>query len=107
MPVTIPSGVTVAIFVLDDTQVPPAAGAKVVVFPTQMDAGPLMEAKGLPLIITCSLGSDEQPRLVVKTNLAVPLLSPVTIPALVTDAIDGLRLIQLPPVVGESVVVVP
>lgn len=96
-----------AMFVFDETHVPPVAGVRLVVFPTQMDAGPLIEANGLPLIITCSLGSDEQPRLVVKTNLAVPLLNPVTIPALVTEAIEGLKLTQLPPVVGDNVVVLP
>lgn len=96
-----------AIFVLDDSHVPPVVGERVVVFPTQILLGPKIETSGFPLTITCSLGSEEHPRLVVKINLAVPLPNPVTIPELVTDAIEGFKLNQLPPVVGDKVVVVP
>ena len=38
----------------------------------------------------------------VKVKVLLPAASPVTIPPLVTDAIDGLLLSQVPPEVGES-----
>jgi hypothetical protein len=43
----------------------------------------------------------------VKVNVAVPADIPVTTPALVTEAINGLLLIQVPPVVGDKVIVLP
>src|SRR5690606_7105768 len=107
MPVTTPEGETVAISVLDETQLPPAEGVSVVVVPTHMVLGPVILMAGFPLIIICSLGSEEQPRFVVNINLAVPFPKPVTIPPFVTEAIEGLMLIQLPPVTGVSAVVAP
>ena len=43
----------------------------------------------------------------VKVNVAVPADNPVTTPAFVTEANDGLLLIQVPPVVGDKVIVLP
>lgn len=43
----------------------------------------------------------------VYTNEVVPVATPVTIPSLETVAIEGLLLVQDPPVIGESVVVAP
>ena len=43
----------------------------------------------------------------VKIKVAVPALHPVTTPALVTVATDGLVLDQVPPVAGVRFVVVP
>jgi hypothetical protein len=43
----------------------------------------------------------------IKVNVADPVLRPVTIPALVTLATEGLLLTHVPPVDGERVVVVP
>lgn len=39
--------------------------------------------------------------------MAVPAVKPVTTPALVTEATEGLLLTQVPPVVGDKVVVAP
>ena len=53
-----------------------------------------------------SVGSEAQfVVLLVKVKVAAPDDNPVTTPALVIDAIDGSLLDQLPPLVGESVVV--
>jgi len=43
----------------------------------------------------------------VKVNVAVPAATPVTTPAEVTVATDGLLLTHVPPVVGDRVVVAP
>lgn len=43
----------------------------------------------------------------VKVNVAVPAATPVTTPAEVTVATDGLLLTQVPPVAGDRVVVAP
>jgi len=43
----------------------------------------------------------------VKVNVAVPADSPVTTPVFVTEAINGLLLVQVPPVVGDKVIVLP
>ena len=43
----------------------------------------------------------------VKVNVAVPILIPVTTPALVTVAIDVLLLVQVPPVAGVTLQVSP
>ena len=43
----------------------------------------------------------------VKVNVAVPAVTPVATPAFVTFAINGLLLVQVPPVVGDNVIVLP
>ena len=43
----------------------------------------------------------------VNMKVAVPADIPVTTPALVTEAINGLLLIQVPPVLGDKVIVLP
>jgi hypothetical protein len=43
----------------------------------------------------------------VKVKVALPAATPITIPALVTVATAGLLLAQVPPLVGDSVIVLP
>lgn len=43
----------------------------------------------------------------VKVKVAVPVETPVTTPALVTVATSGLELVQVPPVGGDKVIVLP
>lgn len=43
----------------------------------------------------------------VNVNVALPGLTPITTPAFETTATNGLELIQVPPVVGDNVVVNP
>lgn len=63
---------------------------------------------GLPMILMADVALEIQPVAVsVKVNVAVPAETPVTTPALVTVAIAGLLLSQVPPVVGDTLEVVP
>jgi hypothetical protein len=108
IPVTKPTFVTVAIAELLLTHVPPVVGDNVVVDPTQMDEAPVMLTVGFALTVTALVGFEAQPvDVLVKVNVALPAATPVTTPALVTVAIAVLLLTHVPPVVGESVVVVP
>ena len=43
----------------------------------------------------------------VNVNVTVPTAIPVATPALVTDATDGLLLVQIPPVDGDNAMVFP
>ena len=105
---TTPALVTVAIELLLLAQVPPEVGDNVVVDPTHKDVEPVMDIEGFEFTVMFEEGSDEQDELSsVNVKLAVPAPTPVTIPALVTVATEVLLLTQVPPVEGESVVVVP
>ena len=42
-----------------------------------------------------------------KVNVTLPVATPVTKPALVTVALVGSLLVQVPPVVGDKVIVLP
>lgn len=106
-PVTMPLFVTVATAGLLLTQVPPDVGDKVVVALTQILLNPVMLTTGNGLTVTGSVGNDAQPLLLVNVKVAVPAPTPVTTPALVTVATAGLLLAQVPPVVGDKVVVAP
>ena len=106
-PVTTPAEVTVATAGLLLTQVPPVVGDKVVVDPMQIELLPVMLTVGNGLTVTAvvvplQLVVDE-----VKVNVADPAATPVTTPAEVTVATDVLLLTQVPPVVGDKVVVAP
>ena len=58
--------------------------------------------------VTGALTKDTQPALVaVKVKVAEPGLTPVTVPALLMEAIDGLLLVQVPPTEGINEVWVP
>ena len=106
-PVTTPAEVTVATDGLLLTQVPPVVGDKVVVDPIHIELLPVMLTAGKALTVTAvvvllQLVVDE-----VKVNVADPAATPVTTPAEVTVATDGLLLTHVPPVVGDKVVVDP
>jgi hypothetical protein len=106
-PVTTPAEVTVANEVLLLTQVPPVVGDKVVVDPIQMELLPVMLTVGkaftvIAVVVLLQFVVDE-----VNVNVADPAATPVTTPAEVTVATAGLLLTQVPPVVGDNVVVAP
>jgi len=107
-PVTRPALVTVATAGLLLAQVPPVVGDKVVVEPTQISLRPVMLTEGNALTVTAGVGAETHPVLVlVKVKVAVPAAIPSTTPPLVTVATAGLLLTQVPPVVGDKVVVEP
>jgi hypothetical protein len=107
-PVTTPELVTVATAVLLLTHVPPVVGDKVLVLPTHTEVLPDTLAIGLALTVTVGVGVDAQPvALDVNVNVTVPAATPVTTPAFVTVALAVLLLVQVPLVVGDSVVVFP
>lgn len=86
--------------------VPPDVGDKVEVDPSQMVVAPVIETVGGVVTDKFSVGSLEQLfAALVKVKLAVPVLTPVTNPALVTVAIVTSELVHVPPVAGESCVV--
>jgi hypothetical protein len=103
--VTIPSNVIVAILILFEVQVPPEVGDKVVLVPIQIEEGTVIVGSAFTVILF--VGFEEQPEVLVKVKVAVPDATPVTMPALVTVAIDVLLLVQVPPVEGSKVVVDP
>lgn len=108
IPVTTPLLDIDAIALLLLVQVPPDAGASVVVAPTHMALLPVIVAIGLSLTVTGVVGLETQPFILsVNVNVALPAIKPVTIPVLVTEAIDGLLLVHVPPTLGESVVALP
>lgn len=91
---------------LDHT--PPDDGKTCVVPLIQMDVGPLMVAIGVVLTVTGVDANEVQPVVaLVKVKVAAPVATPVTVPLLVTVAILGLLLIQVPPLDGLNDVVVP
>lgn len=107
-PVASPLLAIVATAALLLTQLPPEVGDKVVVAPTQREEAPVMEATGLEIMETSLVDEDEQPfKELVKVKLAVPPETPVTNPALLTVATVGLLEVQVPPVAGDNVVVLP
>lgn len=76
--------------------------------PTQIVVGPEIDTNGLVFTLTISLGGEVHPVISsVNINRAVPLDTPVTIPALFTTATAGFVLDQIPPVDGDNVVVAP
>lgn len=108
MPVTTPELVTEATAGLLLVQVPPIVGDKVAVAPIQRSFEPVMLTTGKAFTVTGAVGAETQPvLLLVKVNVAVPAVTPVTTPALVTVATAGLLLAQVPPVVGDKVVAFP
>jgi len=106
--VTIPPLVMVAteLFVL--VHMPPDEGVKVVVLPMHIGLFPVMIAIGLSLTVIGAVAADTHPvDESVNRKVAVPAETPCTRPVLVTVAIVGFRLAQLPPTVGASVVADP
>lgn len=106
--VTTPLLLTLAIVRALLAQVPPLVGESVVVEPIQMLLTPVMLTIGAAFTVIALVGAEEQPvSELVKVNITVPAETPVTTPALVTVAIAGLLLAQVPPVLGDNVVVAP
>jgi hypothetical protein len=87
-------------------QVPPLDGDKVVFPLRHMLVDPVTETTGFAYTEIDAELKDEQPVvLFVNTNVVVPPDRPVTIPAFVMVATDGLLLTQVPLVEGVKVVV--
>ena len=105
MPVTNPALVTVATAGLLLVQMPPVVGDKVVVCPTQILALPVMLATGCAVTVTVPAVAVQLVVPSVKVNVAMPAEIPVTNPVLSTVATRELLLAQVPPVVGDKVVV--
>ena len=107
-PVTIPALDTVATEELLDIQLPPVAGDKVVVPPTQIVLSPVIETTGFTSMVAFPVGLDAQPVAVdVKVKLTDPAATAVTTPALLTVAMALLLLVQVPPEEGDKVVLSP
>jgi len=107
-PVTTPASVTVATAGLLLIQVPPVEGDKVVVAPTQIVLAPVILTAGCASKVTAEVVAEQFGELLlVNVNVAEPADIPVTTPALVTVAIAGALLTQVPPLVGDKVVVEP
>ena len=108
MAVTTPALLTLATERLLLAQVPPLVGDKEVVEPMQILFTPVMLTIGAAFTVMVPVCAEEQPvSELVKMNVTVPAETPVTTPALVTEAMAGLLLAQVPPVFGDSVVVAP
>ena len=88
-------------------QTPPDEGRIWEVSPMQIASGPLITIVGSSNTITGAVLLELHPAALVNVNLAKPWLTPVTTPALVTVATDGLSLVQVPPELGNKVVVLP
>jgi uncharacterized protein (DUF362 family) len=101
--------VIVATAVLLLTHVPSVVGLTVVVPPIHNEVlAPVIFVIGRALTVTALVASDGQSVvLLVNVNIAVPPLTPVTTPPLVTVATVLLLLNHVPPVLGLNVVVDP
>jgi hypothetical protein len=99
----------VATAVLLLTHVPNVVGLTVVVPPIHNEVfAPVIFVVGRALTVTVLVASDRQRVvLLVNVNVAVPPLTPVTNPLLVTVATALLLLAHVPPVAGLNVVVEP
>ena len=107
-PVTMPALETVATEALLETHVPPVAGDKVVVPPTQMVLSPVIETTGFTSMVAFPVGLDAQPVAVdVNVKFTEPAATAVTTPALLTVAMALLLLVQVPPEEGDKVVLSP
>ena len=105
-PVTIPALVTVATEELLLTHVPPLAGLKVIVDPAhKLEDGTL--TVGLAFIVTVDVALLQVVAVLVNVNVTLPAATGVTTPALLMFATAVLLLIQVPPDVGVSVIVLP
>lgn len=107
-PVTTPVLVTVAMAGALLAQVPPLVGDKVVVEPVQMLLAPVMLTTGNGSTETGEVAAEAHPvAVLVYIKVVVPAATPVTTPVLVTVATATLLLAQVPPLVGDNVVVAP
>ena len=69
--------------------------------------GPVKLITGFPLTVIGAVGSDVQPPVPMKVNVALPALTAVTTPLFVTVATNVLLDVHVPPVDGDNVVVSP
>ena len=104
-PVTNPASVTVALVGSLLVQAPPVVGDKVIVLPTQTD-DPALTA-GSALTVSDEVVLLQPVEVWVKVKVTLPVATPVTRPALVTVAFVASLLVQVPPVVGDKVMVLP
>lgn len=108
MPVTTPELLTLATPELLLDHVPPEVGNKVDVVPMQIDNGPETLTDGLPKTVSGVEAFEIHPELVaVYVKVAVPAVIPVITPEELIWATAVLLLVHVPPVVGETVVLVP
>src|SRR4029078_1051625 len=84
---------------------PPVVGDRVAVAPTQIAAGAV--TTGNAFTVTAVVVRLQLVVLLVKVNVTLPGATPVMTPALVTVARALLLLVDVPPVVGDSVAVAP
>ena len=106
-PVTTPALVTVAMELSLLTQVPPVVGDSVVVKPAHIVVLPLMLTVGKAFTVTVEVVLIHPVDVCVKVKVTVPADTPVITPAFVTVALALLLLVQVPPVVGDNVAVLP
>ena len=104
-PVITPAFVTVATAGLLLVHVPPAAGVRLPVLPTQTAAGDV--TTGLALTVTEAVVLEQPVAARVNVNVTLPAVMPVITPALVTVAIAGLLLVHVPPAAGVRFPVLP
>ena len=102
---TTPALVTVATAVLLLVHVPPLVGDSVAVLPTHTDAGAVTVGSALTVTDEVVLLHPVVPS--VNVNVTLPADTPVITPALVTVAMAVLLLVHVPPLVGDSVAVLP
>jgi hypothetical protein len=106
-PVTTPPLLIVATAGLELIQVPLVVGVKLVAAPIQTVAGDGTVIIGNALTVIEAVVLLQVVVVFVNVKVEVPANNPVTTPALVTEAIVGLLLIQVPPDVGDNVMVLP
>lgn len=107
-PVTTPSLVTEATAGALLTQVPSVFGDNVVDAPTQIVLAPVILTAGVGFTVTAAVGKDTQPvAVLVKVKVAVPAETAVMTPSLAIVATAGSLLAQVPPMVGEALVISP
>ena len=105
-PVTSPELDIVATVTFELDHRPPEVGITVVVSPIHISEGPVKNAGILSRTVIFSVAKDVQPvDVLVKTKLTVPRLIPVTSPALDTEPTDVFVDDQMPPELGDNVVV--
>jgi hypothetical protein len=86
--------------------VPPLVGLNVIVEPThKLEEGVLIV--GFALIVTADVVLLQVVVVLVNVNVTDPAATPVTTPAFVTVANEGLLLTQVPPLVGLNVIIEP
>jgi len=108
MPVTMPSFETVATPGALLTQVPSVSGDNVVELPTHIVLAPVMLTAGVGLTVTALVGTETQPvAVLVNVKVAEPAETAVITPSLAMVATAGSLLAQVPPMVGDALVISP